>query len=77
MSRLCLNVLLWHPGSRASNSTSDGITERSGLERSAVQDALPSLEERDPPLVRSDIDATLNQRVWFSTYDAVDAFDDQ
>jgi hypothetical protein len=47
--RLVLNVLM-APGSRASNSTWDGITDRSQLEATVVHRTLRSLEERNPPL---------------------------
>ena len=70
-----LHVLM-APGSRAENCTADALTDRSKLDRTEVHRVLRSLERRDPPLVRSEIDARLNERFWMTTYDAAGAIDE-
>lgn len=73
--RTILNVLM-APGARAENSTWDAITDRSKLDGETVHRTLRALEEREPALVRSEVDTGLNERIWRSTYEAAEALEE-
>jgi hypothetical protein len=64
------------PGRRVANSTTEAVRERSGLGAWEPGRALRSLEERDPPLVRQDVDEGLGVCFWMSTYEAAEATED-
>jgi hypothetical protein len=65
--RTVLDVLM-APGRRVANCTTEAIGERSELGAQEAGRALRSLEERDPALVRQDVDEGLGVRLWMSTH---------
>jgi hypothetical protein len=70
---------LMQPGGRVRETTTEEIGRRLGLAppqaRSALR-VLLQLKHREPPLVRSEVDAGLDTEIWFTTPDAADAMDD-
>jgi hypothetical protein len=56
---------LMNPNATAAERTEAALRKRTGIAR--VESVLIELEEFDPPLVESDVDATLGEPVWIAT----------
>ena len=70
--RAVLAVLMRH-GVTVQDRTLGRVAAAAGLDAPAARRALQGLSARQPPLVRSDIDAGLDVEFWIATYDAAEA----
>jgi hypothetical protein len=57
-------------------STVDEISAGTSLSAAEVAKALAKLASRQPPLVRSELDATLQREFWFATEAAIGALEE-
>lgn len=66
---------LMEPMARPSDCTALSLTARTKLD-TRLSIVLRELESFDPPLVISEVDAVIGERVWFATAAGADAVDD-
>lgn len=72
--RQVLGALMVH-GDGPADRTLERVVTRTGLPASDVSAALRNLEAMDPPLVHSDVDATLGERFWIALETVGDVLD--
>lgn len=69
-------VLTALKGEAGALGTVNEVSDRTALPAAEVAKALAKLASRQPPLVRSELDATLQREFWFATEAAIGALEE-